>query len=244
MRPAQIRVFDGLRLTTEHLDHLQNALQSSVEDLREIVGLGVVFRGFEVVASGDHAITVQPGLAFDFARKRLVRDEPLTVEVQIEAGAAQFVCLKHDQIEDGQVENQFTLIWDSCSAVVQPTLPTAEDNLLPLAIVSRADDGSLAITSAHGRRASHARARPAGHHLRHEWKRGRAGASGNGHHLRRTRERRHATRHERRTVRDDRGWRTSKRWQRTRARCRPTSAIRERRARVVGVAGRRAAGGG
>ena len=40
MQPAQIRVFDGLRLTTEHLNHLQAALRSGVQDLREILGLG------------------------------------------------------------------------------------------------------------------------------------------------------------------------------------------------------------
>ena len=76
MRPGQIRVFDGLRLTTEHLTHLQDALRSGVEDIREILGLGVVYRGFEVAAASETAITVQPGLAFDFQKNRLVADEP------------------------------------------------------------------------------------------------------------------------------------------------------------------------
>ena len=120
MRPGQLRVFDGLRLTTEHLNHLQEALRSGVQDLREILGLGAVYRGCEVSAAGDSAVTVQPGLAFDFQNNRLVFDEPKTVPVVFEPSTApQFLCLKYEQIEDGKVEDHFTLLWDSCSVVLR-----------------------------------------------------------------------------------------------------------------------------
>jgi hypothetical protein len=148
MKPGQIRVFDGLRLTTEHVEHLQGALHSALQDVREILGLGKVYRGFEVVAAGTETITVQPGLAFDFQKNRLVCDEPQSIKVAFGPDEeAQYVCLKYDQTEDREVEGHFTLIWDSCSVVLQPTLPEPKDNLVPIARLTKAGDGSLQIIS-------------------------------------------------------------------------------------------------
>jgi len=148
MRPAQLRVFDGLRLTTAHLEHLQEAWRSSIQDLREILGLGVVYRGCEVVAAGDSAVTVQPGLAFDLQKNRLVFDEPKTVQVVFEPGtASQYVCLKYDQIEGGKVEDHFTLLWDSCSVVLRPSLPAPPENLVVLARLDKTESGHLTIAN-------------------------------------------------------------------------------------------------
>jgi hypothetical protein len=147
MRPGQLRVFDGLRLTTEHLNHLQEALRSGVQDLREVLGLGVVYRGCEVSAAGDSAVTVQPGLAFDWQKNRLVFDEPKTVPVVFEPDTAtQFLCLKYEQIEDGKVEEHFTLLWDSCSVIVRASLPAAQDNLVVLARLDKTADNHFTIT--------------------------------------------------------------------------------------------------
>lgn len=146
MRPGQIQVFDGLRLTTEHLDHFQGSVHSAIQDIREILGLGRVYAGFEVAASDGETVTVQPGIAFDFQKNRVVSDEPRTVQVTFAPGEnTAFVCAKYDQIEEGQVEGRFTLIWDESSLVVRPTVPTQRDNLVALAKVTRAADGSLEV---------------------------------------------------------------------------------------------------
>jgi hypothetical protein len=143
MRPAHIKVFDGLRITTEHMDHLQGAMHSALQEIRGILGLGRVYSGFEVNAEDDRNITVLPGLAFDRQGNRLVCDEPKTLQIAFEPGEeSKFVCIKHDQVEDGQVEGQYTMIWDSCSVTLRPSLPGPEDNLLPVATVMKpADDG-------------------------------------------------------------------------------------------------------
>lgn len=147
MRPGHIRVFDGLRITTEHMNHLQGSLHSAVQDIREILGLGKVYYGFEVVAEGDQAITVQPGLAFDFQKNRIVCDEPKTLEVAFEPEAdTLYVCIKSEQVEDGQVEGQFTLIWDSCSVVLRATMPEPKENLIPIAKLIKAN-GAFEIIS-------------------------------------------------------------------------------------------------
>jgi hypothetical protein len=132
MRPSRIRVFDGLRITTEHLDHLQSAFSSAVEDLREIAGLAIVQHGLGIeVAAGQ--VTVAPGLAFDRRGNRIACDEPQTVPVSFERiDEERYVCLRYQQVEDGIVEGQPTLIFDSCEVVLQPAVPADEDNLVAI----------------------------------------------------------------------------------------------------------------
>jgi len=146
MRPGQIRVFDGLRVTTEHVDHFQASLHSAIQDIREILGLGVVHAGFGVAATDSGSITVQPGLAFDLQKNRIVSDEPLQVGVSFDDPKdTAYVCAKYDQVEEGETEGRHTLIFDGCAIVVRGTLPGATDNLVVLAQVMRQADGSLLV---------------------------------------------------------------------------------------------------
>ena len=143
MRPGHLNVFDGLRMTTEHMNYLQGSFHSAVQDLRGILGLGVVHKGLEVVVEGS-AVTVQPGLAFDQQGNRIVLDMPLTVEMNFAPGEdTKYVCVKYDQIEDGEIEGRFTLVWDSCGVVVLPELPDEADNLVALARVDRVGGNGL-----------------------------------------------------------------------------------------------------
>jgi hypothetical protein len=142
MRPGHIQVFDGLRITTEHIDHLQSSLHAAVQDIREILGLGQVHAGFEVVPEDGRSVTVQPGLAFDFQRNRVVCEQPKVLEVTFEAEQdLKYVCAKYEQVEDGIVEGQPTLFWDSCSVLVRDTLPEPRENLVPIVALARRDDG-------------------------------------------------------------------------------------------------------
>ena len=142
MKPGHIKVFDGLRITTEHMDHLQGAAHSALQEIREILGLGRVYFGFEARAEDEGNVTVLPGLAFDYQGNRLACDEPKTLPVSFEPGEeAKFVCVKYAQVEDGQVEGRFTMIWDDCSVILQPSLPGPEESLIPIAQVMKPADG-------------------------------------------------------------------------------------------------------
>ncbi|HEU5098943.1 MAG TPA: hypothetical protein VFU22_07990, partial [Roseiflexaceae bacterium] len=148
MRPGKIRVFDGLRITTEHMEHLQGSLQSAVQDLREALGLGKVYQGFEAVVESDHLVKVQPGLAFDLAKNRIVSDEPITIEVTFEQQQdTQYVCIKYARVEGGQVEGRPTLIWDSCGVELHPNLPEPKDNLIPIAKLMRSATDRFEVVS-------------------------------------------------------------------------------------------------
>jgi hypothetical protein len=142
MRPGHIRVFDGLRITTEHMEHLQGSLHSAMQDIREILGLGKVYHGFKVVAEGEGAITIQPGLAFDSKKNRIVCDDPRKLEVAFgPEEKIKYACIKYDQIENGQVEGRPTIVWDSCSALLRTTLPEPSENLLPIAKLIKSAEG-------------------------------------------------------------------------------------------------------
>jgi len=138
MKPAQIRVFDGLRLTSEHLEHLQQAMTSTVQDLRGIAGAARVHQGMDVAVADGKMITVQPGFAFDSQRNRIVIDEPQSLSAEFGQNDSQlYVCAGHQTVEGGEVDTHATIIWDSGAVLVRPTLPEPAENLLPIAKVVR-----------------------------------------------------------------------------------------------------------
>ena len=144
MRAARIRVFDGLRIATEHVEHLQDSVHSSIEELREAVGLPRIVRGLAVRADGDDAIVVETGLAFDARRRRLAVDEPLRVEVAPAPGVAtRYVCLGHEGVEDGEVEGRPTLVWDSVTVALRDAPPT--DDFLALARLVQGEGDTFTV---------------------------------------------------------------------------------------------------
>src|SRR5438128_2721817 len=102
MRPGQIRIFDGLRVTMEHVDHFQASLHSAIQDIREILGLGVIYAGFVVESTSNDSVTVRPGIAFDRQKNRVVCDEPQQLKISFAPDQnTAYVCAKYDQIEGG-----------------------------------------------------------------------------------------------------------------------------------------------
>lgn len=147
MRPGHLNVFDGLRMTTEHMNYLQGSFHSAVQDLRGILGLGIVHKGLDVKVEGN-SVTVGPGLAFDYQGNRIVVDQELTVELNFAAGeTTKYVCVKYDQIEDGEVEGRFTLVWDSAGVELQSSLPDPADNLVVVARVDRVNGNGTSVKS-------------------------------------------------------------------------------------------------
>src|SRR6185295_15120680 len=78
---ARTRFIDGLRVTADHLQHLQDRLSDGVHDLRRTVGLGHVAWGLHVQTAdgGGAPITVTPGVAFSRSGLRLAIDAPVTL---------------------------------------------------------------------------------------------------------------------------------------------------------------------
>lgn len=138
MRAGSLRVFDGLRLTTEHFDHLQSAIHMSLRDVRQVLGLGKAYSGFEVERAGEGSVLIRPGFAFDFERNQIVSDEPKTLEITFDDSQdTLYVCVAYDQVTTDPVEGKPTLVWDSCSFVTRSDLPSSKDNQVPIARLQR-----------------------------------------------------------------------------------------------------------
>ena len=147
MRPGHLNVFDGLRMTTEHMNYLQGSFHSAVQDLRGILGLGIVHKGLDVKVEGN-SVTVSPGLAFDYQGNRIVLDQEVTVDLNLAADEkTKYVCVKYDQIEDGEVEGRFTIVWDCAGVELQSSLPDPGENLVVIARVDRVNgNGAVNVT--------------------------------------------------------------------------------------------------
>jgi hypothetical protein len=163
MKPSYVNFFDGMRVSAEHMDHLQGSLHSAIGDLRGIAGAGRVQEGFEVVANADGMLTVQPGLAFDRERNRIVSDEPRLVSPVFANGSRiAYVCVEYASSSTGVVDDVPTLIWDACKVVVRPDAPAAEETQIALARIRRAvEGGGIEVETLASRRAAPARPAPA-----------------------------------------------------------------------------------
>ena len=141
MTPSHIRLFDGLRVTTEHLDHLQAAFLTAVSDLRLLHTDFPVIAGFDVSIS-DGIVTVEPGLAFDFEGQRIFCDKPQTFDLNEQnTDSDTFVLAEYRQMESGEVEGKFTLVWDSCHIFLSDGDIGNEQDIVVLAKLERGDDG-------------------------------------------------------------------------------------------------------
>ena len=146
MQPRNIQVFDGLRITTDHIDHLQGSIHSAIGDVRDILGLGRVHRGCAVIALDAGAIQVGPGLAFDRQRRRIVIDEPARIAVSpMAAGDVRYVCLSYDEVADGEVQGQPTRVWDSGLVEVRPSPPSVTEDVIVLARLMPAGDAGFEV---------------------------------------------------------------------------------------------------
>ena len=110
MKPGHIQVFDGLRLTTEHIHHVQGAFHTAIQEIRRILGVGKVYYGFEIIKKSEDQITVTPGLAFDFNENRITCTEPATIDVVFKDDCQKlYVCLRYNQVQEGISEGIATL---------------------------------------------------------------------------------------------------------------------------------------
>lgn len=148
MTPSHIRLFDGMRVTTEHLDHLQAAFLTAISDLRLLHTEFPVVAGFDVTVQ-DNQVTVEPGLAFDFDGQRIYCDTAQSFDLAAHSEQTDwFVLAEYRQTETGEVEGKFTLIWDSCSIYLSDAEVNEGNNAVVLAKLETSEDGIEVQSSA------------------------------------------------------------------------------------------------
>lgn len=135
---------DGLRVTTEHMAHLQDRLREAVFDLRCAVGLGRIAWGLRATLDGD-TITLNPGVAFAANGTRLSIGAAAGLPIPADAGALRLVLTAANADREAlRVGDQPTLI----TLVTTPSLEPDDDSP---AGPDRLIIGRLSLTGESGR---------------------------------------------------------------------------------------------
>jgi hypothetical protein len=147
MSDEQGTVFlDGLRVTSQHLNHLEESAQQAVTDLRRVLGLAHVGYGFRIqVAADGQSATLTPGLGFTASGARVTLDEGATLTIP--AGDGPFsVALTASTHDDPttRVGDTGTIIYSDTAVSVAAGAPPGPDSLVVGTIARSA--GSLTAT--------------------------------------------------------------------------------------------------
>lgn len=173
---AKSNFVDGLRVTPEHLNHMQESLAQGISDLRYALGCGRIAWGLRLLLSEDgKTVNLSSGLALSAAGQRLFVGEDVVLKIKtdstpgelIEPSAPEYnVVLRsanHDQplARIGDVQ---TIIFADTSIVVLPkSSPLQEDDFVVGTILSSdsatyvvtQNDGLFLCPSCHGHSGDH-----------------------------------------------------------------------------------------
>jgi hypothetical protein len=127
MGVGRTRFQSGLRVTREHLDHLQDVLLDAVHHARESTGTGRVIFGLRVELDGEEAV-VGPGAAVD--RRARLLSSPAEKRVKLTDG---YLVVRHRLRSEGVVRGVPTLLFDE--AVIEPRTELPEDDAVVFARV-------------------------------------------------------------------------------------------------------------
>jgi hypothetical protein len=107
---GRTQFLDGLRVTADHMQHMQDRLREAVVDLRRTVGLGRIAWGLHI-ETNDGGVSIQPGVAFAPSGVRLNIDAPASINIPAEGGPWRLVLRAEESDRASlRVGNQATLI--------------------------------------------------------------------------------------------------------------------------------------
>jgi hypothetical protein len=137
---------DGLRVTTQHLNHLEESAQQAVGDLRRVLGLAHIGYGFRIqVADDGQSATLSPGLGFTASGARVTLDEGAALTIPDGDGpfSVALVAGSHDD-PTTRVGDTGTIIFSDTAVSVAADAPPGPDTLV-VGTIQRSD-GNLAAT--------------------------------------------------------------------------------------------------
>lgn len=137
---------DGMRVSAEHLDHLQAVALEGGFGAREAAGVGKVCFGLRVEAKGPTAVTVNPGLAFDQQGRSLPLDAPVDVTPNFGSGARVFLVAVHSLRATGIDHGVPTLISDDTTIEVRTAAPPYQDDGVVFAQLDSNGGAGIGVT--------------------------------------------------------------------------------------------------
>ncbi|MFN2354432.1 MAG: hypothetical protein ABR512_07905 [Desulfopila sp.] len=155
---AKSNFVDGLRVTPEHLNHMQEALAKGISDLRCVLGCNRIAWGLRLLVSEDgKTVTLSKGLALSAAGRRLSVGEDVVLKIKIESTPGELIepsapeykvvlrSANHDQplARIGDVQ---TIIFADTSIVVLPKSSPLQEYDFVAGAVLMSDSNTYVIT--------------------------------------------------------------------------------------------------
>jgi hypothetical protein len=134
---GRTRYADGLRITSEHLEHGQALSLDGDLRLREALGTGRVAFGCRVVPLAPDRVRVEPGFAVDGLGRPLAIEAPM--ELELPAADARHVVLAHRLRGDTFFKGTPTRYFDEVVAELRDGGPSWPDGAVSCAIVTRGE---------------------------------------------------------------------------------------------------------
>lgn len=153
---AGSRFYDGLRVTADHLSHLQTSLWEAVGDLRQAMGLGCIAWGLRAEGSAA-GVSLSPGVAFSPEGMRLSVGTELVIALP-EEGAPWILVLQpvNEDREALRLNGLATLVTLRAEAVLVSEEDALSADALAIGLVSLEDgapvvvqDAALFLTAGH-----------------------------------------------------------------------------------------------
>lgn len=142
---GRVAFLDGMRISREHLEHLQSYLQLAVLQLRETVGEGKVSHGLKAELEEGN-LKVSPGLALDAFGRPLALEKARTIAIP-PGDAVQYAVLAHD-LRYGEFFKGFpTIITDHVKLEFRDVAPPYADGAVRFAELRPAPAATATSTS-------------------------------------------------------------------------------------------------
>jgi hypothetical protein len=139
---ARTQFIDGLRVTADHLQHLQDRLRDAMRDLRHAIGLRKVAWGLHVTATAD-SVSVTPGVAFAASGIRLNIDTAANLPVPAGPGPWRITLKAAEQDRASlRVGDKPTLIQLITSIAIEPAdAPDPGEDAMIVATLTATESG-------------------------------------------------------------------------------------------------------
>ena len=144
---AKSNFVDGLRVTPEHLNHLQNVLAQGVSDLRCVIGFNRIAWGLRLIVQDDDAVTLTRGLAISDTGLRLsiIEDIGLTITESGSSFKAVLRAANHDQ-PSARVGDVQTIIFADTDLHVLSAEADLEEGDFVIGVINRSESGIYTVT--------------------------------------------------------------------------------------------------
>lgn len=136
---GRTRFQDRMRVSREHLDHLQDVLLGAVAEARESGGLGRVSHGLRVEATSGGDVVIGPGAAVDARGRLLLSPEPVELAPEWGEATRLHVVARHVLRAEGLVKGVPTLLHDDLAFETRAAAPPYEDDAVVFARLERGD---------------------------------------------------------------------------------------------------------